>query len=110
MKKKTRLRKGMTLIELIIAMAILSIIVIAFLNMFTVGFTGIINASKHTEVGYEAQKDMENSILTDPSTGIISIEIEFSGGTTIESIGKVLEEEVNNGNQNINVKTFVPNP
>ncbi len=110
MFRKNSKKKGMTLVELIIAIAILGIIMVSFLSMFTTGFIGIMNASKHTEAGYEAQKDMENSISSDPNTGAVLIEIDFPDGVTIDSTGKILEEEVDHDGRTINIKTFVPNP
>lgn len=47
--------KGLTLIEIIIALAILGIIVVAFLNMFTSGFGTIFSMGRRTQATQEAQ-------------------------------------------------------
>ena len=55
-------KKGFTLIEVILSIAILGIISIAFLSMFTSGIVGISNSGKKSESHYTAQSDIEIKI------------------------------------------------
>ena len=66
--KKLVMKKGMTLIEIIIAIAILSIIAMYFLSTFVFGFKGIMNSGKNTKAAYIAQQGMENKIVDISST------------------------------------------
>lgn len=100
---------GMTLIEVIISIAILGILTIVFLNMFTSGYIGVVNAGKRTIVGYDAQKAVEES-MTSLSAGYETIEINFSDGPTFIIDGHKIEKEVISGNQSIKITTFIPNP
>lgn len=102
-------RKGMTLVEVIISMAILGIMTIVFLNVFTSGYIGVLSAGERTEVGYKAQQTVEES-LTPIGIGSKIITIEFPDGPSIEIDGSEIEKEVNSGEQNIKITTFVPNP
>jgi prepilin-type N-terminal cleavage/methylation domain-containing protein len=47
--------KGFTLVELIVSMAILSIIIVAFLSMFNFSFLTIVNSGKRTDAAFNAQ-------------------------------------------------------
>jgi len=56
------LKKGFTLIEVILSIAILGIISIAFLTMFTSGIVGISNSGKKSVSHYTAQSQIEINI------------------------------------------------
>lgn len=65
---------GFTLIELIISIAILGIIIIAFLNMFLFGVVNVIGAGDKGEAYNNAQLQMENRIASksiDPSDPLL---------------------------------------
>lgn len=114
MKNVVNNYKGMTLIELIVAIAILGVILVSFLSMFGTGYIGIIKASKHTKVVYEAQKNIENQIILSTSNGSDQITLVFPGeGTdpdiTINSPGKIIEEQADYDGRSINIRTFIPN-
>lgn len=53
-------KKGYTLLELIISLAILSIIVVTFLTMFTGGFTNIFNMGRKTKTVGEVKAAINN--------------------------------------------------
>jgi prepilin-type N-terminal cleavage/methylation domain-containing protein len=81
-------KKGMTLIEVIIAIAILGIIGVAFLTLFTSGFSFITRAGNRSEAGFNTQTQVEqalNNAISTPDLG--SLQIQFSDGTTISAIG-----------------------
>jgi len=102
-------RSGMTLIEVIISMAILGILSVVFLTIFTSGYIGVSSAGKRTEVGYEAQKAIEELIISG-DTETETITIFFQDGPTLVVDGNKIEKEINNGEHSINITTFIPNP
>jgi len=55
-------KRGFTLIEVILSIAILAIISIAFLSMFTSGVVGISNSGKKSVSHYTAQNQIESNI------------------------------------------------
>ena len=55
-------KEGFTLIEVILSIAILGIISITFLSMFTSGMVGISNSGKKSVDNYDAQSKIENEI------------------------------------------------
>ena len=55
-------RKGMTLIELIVAMAIIGIIAVVFLRSFSSGYIGILNGGKRAKAMSSAQSLIDREI------------------------------------------------
>lgn len=60
--KKYSNQKGLTLVEVIVTLAIISIIASSFLTLFTTGFKGIFTAGNRSKAMYAAQKTMESII------------------------------------------------
>lgn len=90
--KKLVNEKGFSLVEVIVAMAILMIIITAFTALFTGSFSGIFTAGRKSEALYRAQSDMDaviNSAGTaDYDEDIISVTekavtIPFTGADSI---------------------------
>jgi prepilin-type N-terminal cleavage/methylation domain-containing protein len=112
-------KKGMTLIEIIVAIAILGIISVSFFAMFTTGFKGIINAGKYSKAEYVAQKAMENRVagvavagvtnITANTVNSVALSINFGILSPITVNGKIELIEYNDGEKKINLATFVPN-
>lgn len=84
---------GMTLIEVIIAIAILGIIVVAFLNMFMTGMLGIFKAGDKGEAYSRAQEDLDTRIGRRESIETEDLEVEFDGVTYIIPGGLVETEQ-----------------
>lgn len=57
--KNSKNMNGMTLIEIIIAMALLGIILISFLNLFGAGFTSIFEMGQKSDAASDIQSIME---------------------------------------------------
>ena len=66
--------QGFTLVEVIVALAILMIIVFAFTQLFTTSFSGIFVAGRKSESLFNVQADMDNAI----NDGVIT-----DGGSTL---------------------------
>lgn len=81
-------RKGMTLIEVILSVALLAIIAISFLPMFTAGFKFIINNGNEVQDMYLNQNSIEEKIAVGTKNGTSNLTIRFNG-TEIKEI-KVL--------------------
>jgi len=119
--KKLLLKKGMTLIEIVIAIAILSIIAMFFLSTFVFGFKGIMNSGKNTKAAYIAQQGMENKIVDISSTPEnvtskvtpeypkepLKMKIEFDGVPEIIIEGRLVEIETK-GEHKAEATMFIP--
>lgn len=88
MKEKNR--AGLTLLEIVVAMAILGIIVMATLAMFTSGFRLTTLSNWHNKSTFNSQMVTEQALFvknTNPAA--TGIEFRFSDGTTINAPGEV---------------------
>jgi len=65
--KKFNRRKGFTLVEIIISLAIIGIISVTFLSMFGFGINNIIMSGKNSSSNFDAQAILESNI-SDAST------------------------------------------
>jgi prepilin-type N-terminal cleavage/methylation domain-containing protein len=88
MKKKTY-NKGFTLVEIILTMAILGIVVVAFLDLFTNGTITIFNAGHKSESNVKAQAIVDRIYEETDSKdlGVIKTEID-----------SILKETIGDGN------------
>lgn len=110
-------KKGFTLIELIISIALLAIVAVTFSNMFLTGIKGIFNAGNKSKANYISQQALENKIsgktVSIDNVSITSsnenMEIDFDG-TIINVNGSVETVNYDNGKQKTELVTFVPNP
>ncbi len=74
---------GFTIVEVLVALAILMIIIFSFTLLFTSSFSGIARAGKVSEELFRAQKDMDNKIVeaADDSDDVVyDLEIIFPNG------------------------------
>lgn len=95
---KNRKKGGMTLIEIIVSIAIIAIIAVAFLSMFTYGFKGIIRAGNKSSATFSGASAIDNVIVgntPDPSLNVtasnvtsssIDIAIEYPDSLTPSSV------------------------
>lgn len=96
--KTVHFKKGLTLIEIIISMAILSIIFISFSGVFTSGFSYIMAMGQRTKAVEDAQKaidviEQQSKILPHPitSTDINNVII-----NSIDNTGRITLSDLNN--------------
>ena len=117
--KLLKSKKGLTLIEMIISLAILAILAAAFLGVFTSGYTGILSAGNFSQTGYIGQRAMENRIAGLSVTGIPNVTssavnsetvtIDFGGSTTVSVTGKIEVIICDDGRHKVELATFIPN-
>ena len=109
--KWTNSSKGFTLIEVVISMALIGIVIVSFLNIFTTGFMGIVRSGHRADAAYQSQQEMTNKLIQENSfIDATSISYNFSGGPTITVDVSIMEAEtVVNGNVS-KMKSFIPTP
>ena len=95
--KNLNQEKGFTLVEVLVAMAILMIIIFTFTLLYTSSFAGIARAGKVSEELFNAQKDMDNIIAegleTLPEETPPEMQIEFVTKEGVVYIVEVKGEE-----------------
>ncbi len=115
-------KKGFTLIELIISIAIISILLIALLTSFTGSFKQVFSNGSRTKSVFEAQNKIDNIIndiniargdaQSSVQTYSLQIKLYSKDGTkniTSGTInGNIIKVDMNDKN-NITLSTFVPN-
>ncbi|KJS14202.1 MAG: hypothetical protein VR67_01670 [Peptococcaceae bacterium BRH_c8a] len=81
--------KGFALVEILVALTVLSITVIAFTGLLTHSFSGIFEAGKKSDALYTAQDNMENKIAKKDGSGQ-KLDLVFGSQYTVW--GKELDE------------------
>lgn len=106
---------GMTLIEIILALAILGIIAVAFLGTFTFAFIQITQAGHKSTAGFKAQQGIDLGIIGAPlgvdatiSPTTIIIELPFPLSTPMTQDGKIITVTSESNGKVSNIKTFIP--
>ncbi len=110
--------KGMTLIEVIVAMAILGIIIVSFLTTFTFSFTQIAMSGSISKAVFKAQRATDKEIAgvasIDDSTinteqKIITINLPYvTDDIVVAHEGKVITTISNSNGKESNIWTFIP--
>lgn len=92
--KHVKDEKGFTMVEVLIALAILVIIIAAFTALFTTGARGIFSAGRKSNALFEAQNEMDNFIAEGNSDGLATHNIEFDSITiTVTGEEKIISTE-----------------
>lgn len=102
-------KKGMTLIEIVIAIGIIGIVAVAFLQLFGSGFINIIGAGNHSKAQFTAQDVIENDLndrTTIADTDIL--EITLTDGTVLSIHGEIKTETADSGGRSVTVTYFKP--
>ncbi|PKM57813.1 MAG: hypothetical protein CVU98_04240 [Firmicutes bacterium HGW-Firmicutes-3] len=110
--------KGLTLIEVVISIAILGIVAIAFLSMFSFGYTHVTNAGHKSDAGFLAHQAAEQEIAggtIDPSVVVtsipsttITINLDTPLASPMERSGTEISFEVDKNGKISKVTTFIP--
>lgn len=115
-------KKGFTLLELIVSMAIIGLLAVSFLQMFTFGLSGIFSAGKYTKAQYIAQQAIENKLaglsvslpqyITAPVDTNLTVTLKFqhSGQADVNIVinGKIKKIKYDNGKNRVDLATFLP--
>lgn len=104
-------KKGFTLIELIVSIALIGILSIAFLSMFLTGFRFIKKAGNRSTASFDAQASTETAIQSRPASGAsgnTNITFNLSDGTTINVEGKLQTQSKTINNTNVDITIFNP--
>ena len=102
---------GFSLVEIIVAMAVLMIVIIAFTTLFTFAFGGIFSQGRKSEALYkDVQKELEvlyeQGDLGDSDT----LDIDFGGSGIDPSVsGVIVTETFTYEDRSGNIYTFIPN-
>ncbi|MBN2287458.1 MAG: prepilin-type N-terminal cleavage/methylation domain-containing protein [Tissierellales bacterium] len=113
MKMYKRNNKGLTLIELVISVALLSFVLIGFLNFFVYGNLYVSHARQKSNTSVEAQNIVNESIeLASPALGASSSEINLTINLTPSASVSIDVTQVTatdtNGNQSSTITTVIP--
>ena len=114
MQEKLKNCKGFTLTELLVSVAILSFVVVAFLSLFVNG-TRYLSFSRHKSTTSSVTQSHANQSIsqglavsgTSSVTTDIIIELAPSESITIEDV-EVVTVTDSNGNQNSEIITIIP--
>lgn len=104
---RIRNRKGMTLLEIILAFAILGIILVAFLSMFTSSFVWINDAGDMGKAYSKSQEDIETRIATGEAINSSDLVITFDG-VKYEIAGGLIETNQTVRRKTSRLEMFVP--
>lgn len=106
--------KGITLVEVLVAILVLSILTVAFGRLFTTGVNGVFSAGERNATLYRAQLEMERILAVNPGSiepSMIVDEqplvIQFPGGTAVVE-GKQVRIGLESRNSIVQLFSFVP--
>lgn len=105
--KRLKAVKGVTLIELIIAMAIFSIILVAFLSMFSSAMISVINAGNRSKAIGQTQLSVEQQYALNDPGALDQISITFNGVDVVIP-GRNISESKTSGQSESTLKGFIP--
>lgn len=100
--------KGFSLIEVLIAIVLISLVLGSFAVIMGTGFDGIFTASHKNKAVYDAQNIIEEKIAEDADGEIVDINIKLPGGITVYANGKVIEGHGVEKKATSELSTFIP--
>lgn len=102
-----RSSKGFSLIEVIVALAIIGIIGVSLLGVFTMGIRVIVEARDRNEASFEAQSQIEADLNTE-YTGSSTLTITLPDSTTIEASGIEIPQSATVNGKQVEIDYFKP--
>jgi len=112
MDVKKQYESGFALMEVVVALAVLSIIIFVFVSLFSLSYSGVMSAGYNSEALYEAQQKMEHAILDTTYSGEKDGEVERTTKVIDNITGQELTVNIDyldgNGNaRTVSLTTFV---
>lgn len=101
-------RKGLTLIEIIISIAIISLLAVAILGMFNFSIVNIIKSGKRTERVVKVKELIDMEINNSIDNGIYEVDVTLPGDINKTILGTMIEKQ-SPDDPKIKINTFVPN-
>jgi len=109
MLKNNNKNKGFTLVELIVSIALLSIILILFVNLFTFSVTLLSKSSKQKASSMNASSKIETDTAASANGNTVQTPGNFTitfGGTDVSAPGSFLSN--NDSGSQVYYKSFIP--
>lgn len=108
-------QKGFTLIEAVIAIAIIGIMCISFLSIFTSGFTTISKSGNRSSALFIVQSNIEEKLNGASITPLTLTPLEFiitipNYPSTIAIPGDIITESISVKGQTVTITAFKPKP
>ena len=102
-------KNGMTLIEIIVALAILGIIAVSFLAVFTSAFKFIYTAGRKSVAVNQAEQSIESKLAVGSVSNASSIVLDF-GTTSVQVYGELVSQiqAYENGSKDVSLLSFIP--
>lgn len=102
-------KKGFTLVEVIVAIALIGIICVFAFSAFSTGFKIISNARFSSAAGYNTQSTVEDDLLNSSlSTNTISITLPGPPSSTIMASGTVSTKSAVVNGETVTITYFKP--
>ncbi|RQD68396.1 MAG: type II secretion system protein [Tindallia sp. MSAO_Bac2] len=109
--KHSKKTTGLTLIELIISMAILGIVMVSFLTVFTSGFVAIMRSGHRADAAYDSQRIMTENIINHDGIETSNHNIEYNfEGLRINVDVDILKSTMSVDSNESEMKSFQPSP
>lgn len=99
---------GFTLIELIVALAIIGIMAVSFLTVFSTTYAHIFSAGRKSDAVFQTEQKVESAIATG-TTSTTDVFLLTIGGRTVSLTGEVITEStIYENGKIVEIKSFVP--
>lgn len=116
MVKLKKDEKGFSLLEVLVAMIVLSLVILSFSGLFSGGYKAISDGGNKSEALFSAQQFMEYAILNGDDYSQVTVttgnllQFNFPGTDPFDISGNIIivTEDYHGGNKPISLTTFVP--
>ena len=106
--KRLKENKGLTLIEIIVAFAILAVLIGTFYGLFANSFKSVVNSGQRTKARNLASQSLENRIPSGAATEDSHVVIRFSGVADITVYGQTITTSAAVNGQEVTLTMFLP--
>ena len=100
--------KGFTIVEVLVALALLSITAVAFVTLMTFSVSSVFVAGEKSEEIFAAQGQVERDISTKKPSGTDAVTIKFPAGSDLTIKGEQLEIVYEYDGKSGSIKYFLP--